>query len=84
MSTIEQATSISEEIRKELSLFKDFLVEIVEFPDGEQIYVDVDPIPSRNSFSSACIGIISRIVKQHDLDFFIYAKVGGKVCVSIY
>ena len=84
MSTKEQATLVCEEVRKALSSFNDYEVSIEEFPDDDQIYVDVVPNESKNCISSVCIEIIIRIVKQHELSYFFYTKNALRACVTIY
>lgn len=84
MSTKEQATLVCEEVRKALSSFNDYEVSIEEFPDDDEIFIDVIPIELKNCISSVCIEIIIRIVKQHDLRYFLYMKNGNRPCVSIY
>lgn len=84
MSTKEQANLVCEEVRKAISSLNNYLVSIEEFPDEDEIYVDVFPNASNNCISSVCFEFIIRIVKQHNLRYFLYTKDGILPCVTIY
>lgn len=84
MSTQEQATLIGQELERKLSIFNVYSVKYDDITEGDDFYVDIEPIGGEDCITDTAMSYILDVVKNFDLKYFIRSNIDCKPRISIY
>ena len=84
MSTQEQATLIGQELERKLSIFNVYSVKYDDITDGDDFYVEIEPIGGEYCITDTAMSYILDVVKNFDLKYFISSILDCMPRISIY
>lgn len=84
MSTQEKATLIGQKLERTLSIFNDYSFKYDNITDGEDFYVEIEPIGDEDCITDTAMSYILDVVKNFNLKYFISSNLDCKPRISIY